>query len=94
MDAIRIRELLKDKGYNFTRIAKAMGMSAEYVAFVAHRKRQSHSIAIAIATAIGKPVDLVFPDVPLYHEPFLTDEERENVLVEKLEKQGVIRRSA
>lgn len=94
MDAKRIRELLKRKGYNFTLIANVVGMSPEYVALVASRKRQNHSIAIAIATALGRPVDQIFPDVPLYHEPFLTAEQREDMLAQELKRQGVIRRTA
>lgn len=94
MDAKRIRELLHAKGYNFTRIAKVVGMSDVYVAMVADRKRHSHLIAVAIATAIGRPINQVFPDVPQYHEPFLTNEQKEEALRLKLQSQGFIRRSA
>ena len=94
MDAKRIRELLKNKGYNFTRIAKVVGMSPEHVALVANRKRQNHAIAIAIATAVGRPVNVVFPDVPLYHEPYRTDEQREDILARELQNRGIIRRTA
>ncbi len=94
MDSERIRGLLANNGYNFSRIAKVLGISPTHVSLVVRRTRQNHRVAIAIATAIGKPVDTVFPDVPLYHGPLKTDEERDQELAKALEAKGVIRRSA
>lgn len=94
MDADRILDLLTDKGYNFTRIAKILDFSPPYVSSVARRTRHNHRIAIAIATALEKPVDHIFPDVPLYHGPLKSDEERDLDLALRLQEQGVIRKSA
>ncbi|MDF1622505.1 MAG: hypothetical protein P1V33_03425 [Pseudohongiella nitratireducens] len=94
MDAERIRKRLSDKGYNYARIAKLLNLSAPYVSLVARRSRQNHRVALAIATAIEKPVDHVFPDVPVYHGPLKTDEQRDKELAELLAEKGVIRRSA
>lgn len=94
MDAERIRHLLLNKGYNYARIAKLLELSAPHVSLVVRRLRHNHRVAIAIATAIEKPVDHVFPDVPMYHGPIKTDEERDQDLARRLQAQGVIRRSA
>ncbi len=94
MDVDRIREQLKARGYNFTQIANVVGFSSNYVSSVARRMRQNHRVAIAIATALEKPIDRVFPDVPMYHGPVMTTRQREEALARQLEEQGVIRRSA
>lgn len=94
MDVDRIREQLKVRGYDFSQIARVLGVSPAYVSNVARRTRQSHPVAVAIATALDKPVDRVFPDIPMYHGPILTNAEREQLLAEELVSRGVIRRSA
>lgn len=94
MDAERIRERLSEKGYNFARIAKLLDLSPPYVSLVVRRSRQNHRVALAIATAMEKPVDHVFPDVPLYHGPLKTDEQRDQELAKRLAEQGIIRRTA
>jgi len=94
MDAERIRERLSEKGYNFARIAKLLGLSPTHVSLVACRSRKNHRVALAIATAMEKPVDHVFPDIPLYHGPLKTDEQRDQELAKRLAEQGIIRRTA
>ncbi len=94
VDVDRIREQLKGRGYNFTHIANVLNLSPNYVSSVARRIRQNHKVAIAIATALEKPVERVFPDVPMYHGPVMTTQQRKEALARQLEEQGVIRRSA
>lgn len=94
MDGQRICTELKARGYNFTRIARVLAVSPNHVSAVARRIRLNHRVAIAIATALEVPVDLVFPDVPMYHGPVMTDEEREAALARKLEQINGIRRYA
>lgn len=94
MNAESIREQLKLRGYNFTRIANVLGVSQNYVGMVAARKRTNHRVAIAIATALEKPVRLIFPDVPMYHGPVMSDDEREAELARKLQLIDGVRRSA
>lgn len=94
MDAERIRHLLLKRGYNFARIAKLLDLSGPHVSLVVRRLRHNHRVAIAIATALEKPVDHVFPDVPMYHGPIRTDEERDQELAQRLQAQGVLRKSA
>lgn len=91
MDADRIRLRLNNRGYNFTRIANVLHVSPNHVSAVARRTRKNHQVAIAIATALGMRVDSVFPDVPMYHEPFMTDAEREATLASKLRHTNVLR---
>lgn len=94
MNAERIRQLLGQHGYNLSRIAKLLDLAPSYVSLVIGRKRQNHRVAIAVATAIERPVDSVFPDVPLYHGPIKTAKQRDEELAQRLQTQGVIRRSA
>ncbi|HDZ10047.1 XRE family transcriptional regulator [Pseudohongiella sp.] len=94
MNTERIRELLGQHGYSLSRIAKLLDVQPSYVSLVVARKRRNHRVAIAIATAIERPVDSVFPDVPLYHGPLTTAEQRDAELARRLQSQGVIRRSA
>lgn len=94
MNADRIREALNRRGYSLTRIASILGYSPGLISMVISRKRLNHRIAIAIATAVGKSVETVFPEVPLYHGPLMTDAERDLELVRLLQEQGIIRRSA
>jgi len=94
VDVDRIRERLKARGYTFTQIANVLNVTPNHVSAVARRTRKNHQVAIAIATALEAPVDRVFPDVPMYHGPILTPEERQQLLARQLEEQGIIRRSA
>jgi transcriptional regulator with XRE-family HTH domain len=94
VDVDRIREQLRSRGYNFTQIANVLKVTPNHVSAVARRVRQNHKVAIAIATALEKPVERVFPDVPMYHGPVMTQQQREEALSRQLEEQGVIRRSA
>lgn len=94
MDADRIQEKLAARGYNYTRIANVLGVTPCLVSMVARRLRQSHRVAIAIATALEARVDTVFPDVPMYHGPFMTNAEREAALALKLQQLEGVRRSA
>lgn len=94
MEGQRILDKLKLQGYNFTLIAKVVGVSTNLVSQVAHRKRHNYQVAVAIATALGKPASSVFPDIPMYHGPYMTERDREIALARKLDNIGAIRRSA
>ncbi len=94
MDADRILEKLATRGYNYTRISNVIGVTPAYVSLVARRIRHNHRVAIAIATALEMRVDTVFPDIPMYHGPLMTNAEREAALAQKLQHMEGIRRSA
>lgn len=94
VDAKCIREALNSMGFNYSRIANALGVSVSAVSMVAKRARYSHRVAIAICTALEKHPMVVFPDVPMYHGALMTDREREEALARKLAKINGIRRSA
>lgn len=94
MDADRILEKLAASGYTYTNIANALGVSPTLVSLTARRLRHSHRVAVAIATALEMPVDTVFPDIPMYHGPFMTGAEREAALARKLAQINGLRRSA
>lgn len=94
MDADRILEKLTARGYNYTRIANVLGVTPALVSLTARRLRHSHRVAIAIATALEMRVDTVFPDIPMYHGPVMSNAEREAALAKKLSHIEGIRRSA
>lgn len=94
MDAERILEKLSTRGYSYTLIARALGVSPALVSMTARRIRHSHRVAIAIATALEMRVDTVFPDIPMYHGPVMSNAEREAALAQKLSRIEGLRRSA
>lgn len=75
MDRQEILKELRARGMSYSLVATALGVSPQHVAQVACRRAQSRRTAIALATAIGRPVADVFPDFPQYAAP--RDRERE-----------------
>ncbi|CAB0149582.1 hypothetical protein PSI9734_00152 [Pseudidiomarina piscicola] len=69
MDSNKIKKELAQRGFDFSMLAKALGKSPSLISKVASRKARSHSVAHAIAKALGHPIEEVFPDVESYHRP-------------------------
>ena len=67
MDAPQIQQALKEQGLTYTDVGEALGVTANTVVAVVHRRGTSRRVARGIAVAIGKPVKSVFPDKPQYH---------------------------
>lgn len=67
MDSRDILSSLKSVGINFSIVAEAIGVSTNMVSSVAARKSTSRRVAHAIARAIDKPIEQIFPDKPEYH---------------------------
>ncbi|MCU7878331.1 MAG: helix-turn-helix domain-containing protein [Candidatus Thiodiazotropha sp. (ex Lucinoma borealis)] len=66
MNGDQILHFLRAFGLTFTDIAQALGVTPQHVGQVAHRKGDSTRIAKALAIALNKPVEEVFPDRPQY----------------------------
>ena len=94
MGADGIQKQLRERGYNFSRIANVLDVSVAMVSYVASRQRHSLRVATAIATALDLPIEKVFPDVPEYHRNYPTAQEREQALATKLQRLNLIRRTA
>ncbi|MEJ1353122.1 MAG: helix-turn-helix domain-containing protein [Candidatus Sedimenticola sp. (ex Thyasira tokunagai)] len=77
MKGKQILQSLKTEGLTFTDIANTLGVSPVAISNVAHRKTDSARIASALALAIGKPVDKIFPDKPTYHRKPIDPKQRE-----------------
>lgn len=78
MDSNKIKKELAQRGFDFSMLAKALGKSPSLISKVASRKARSQSVALAIAKALGRPIDEVFPDVESYHGPAIaTKQDRE-----------------
>ncbi|MEW8494262.1 MAG: helix-turn-helix domain-containing protein [Candidatus Thiodiazotropha taylori] len=80
MNGNQILLCLKKAGISFTDIAKIQSVTPQAVSAVAHRKGDSGPIARAIATALGKPIEDVFPDRPQYH--YCPDPKRRKALLD------------
>jgi len=65
MHAIQIKIALIRKGISQADIAKAAGVSRQMVGLVLKRKAVSAYVMRAIAKALGKTVDQVFPTEPI-----------------------------
>ena len=61
-----ILQALRSKGLTTLVVAEALDCTPQHVGMVIARKRESTRIAHGIATALGKPVTEVFPDVDKY----------------------------
>jgi transcriptional regulator with XRE-family HTH domain len=85
-----IREELKVRGHSFSALAKLLGLSTMQVSRVAHRSRTNHRVALAIATALDKPIDEVFPDKREYHRVYMPDAQRQQLLARQLRDQNLI----
>ena len=94
MDAASILSELKARGYTYTAIANLLDFSCMHVSMVARRQRTNHRVATAIATALGKPIKSVFPDVQAYHRPYQPKDELNRELAAKLAEQNLIQRCA
>ena len=90
MEGQEIRDELRGRGHSFSAIAALLKTSVTQVSRVAYRKRTSHRIAIAIATALDKNPISVFPDVPAYHEPYRPAAERRRLLAQQLKAKNLI----
>ena len=71
MDAKHILNALHSKGLSYRRLANMLDVSKALISNVSARRASSHRIAVALATAIDKPIEQVFPDVPAYHRPYV-----------------------
>lgn len=67
MDSQKIKMELAQRGFDFSMLAKALGKSPSLISKVASRKARSHAVAVAIAKALDRPIEDVFPDVSEYH---------------------------
>ncbi|RUO59422.1 helix-turn-helix domain-containing protein [Pseudidiomarina insulisalsae] len=67
MDSQKIKMELAQRGYDFSMLAKALGKSPSLISKVAARKARSYVVAQALAKALQRPVEEVFPDVEQYH---------------------------
>ena len=63
----QIKTELEANSFSFALIAEALDVTPAVVSRVASRGASSIRIAKAIAAAIGKPIEQVFPDVTAYH---------------------------
>ena len=61
MDGFDRRRIMAQKKITLTSIANALGVAVPTVSDVLHGKTTSRRIAQAIADAIGKPLEEVFP---------------------------------
>jgi len=66
MNHHEIRDALVAQGLNLAMIAEALEVSPVAVGQVTARKTTSRRIATAVASAIGRPIADVFPDVESY----------------------------
>ncbi len=62
----QIKQALEEKGYSLSIVATALGLNLSHVSSVIYQHTTSYKVAAAIAKIIGKPVDVIFPDVPAY----------------------------
>ncbi len=68
MNGQQIHQALKSNGITYTDIAKASGVAISTVSLVANGKSSSRRVALALAAALDKPIETVFPDRPHYHK--------------------------
>lgn len=61
MNHKEIKKLLKERNLTMVDIANKLGVSRTSVSLVIYRRSVSARIRLAIAKAIGKPVEEVFP---------------------------------
>ncbi|MEJ1496353.1 MAG: helix-turn-helix domain-containing protein [Candidatus Sedimenticola sp. (ex Thyasira tokunagai)] len=90
MNGQQILTALKSDGLSFTDIGRAIGVSRGHVRGVAHRTHDSIRVAQALALAIGKPVDKVFPDKPTYHRKPIDPKQREQRINEIKQQFGQV----
>lgn len=62
----QIKQALEEKGYSLSIVATALGLNLSHVSSVVYQHTTSYKVAAAIAKIIGKPVDVIFPNVPAY----------------------------
>lgn len=67
MDSQKIKMELAKRGFDFSMLANALGKSPSLISKVAARKARSRLVAQALAKALERPIDEVFPDVEEYH---------------------------
>lgn len=77
MDTDQIKKELSARGFDFSMLAQALGKSPSLISKVAARKARSRAVADALAKALNKPVEQVFPDVTEYHSAPLTKAEKQ-----------------
>lgn len=76
MDNTEIKKELAKRGFDYSMLAAALQKSPSLVSKVAARKARSQVVAQAIAKALGKPIETVFPDIEAYHIPAVNAELR------------------
>lgn len=62
MNHLQIKYTLESKGISMRSIARKLGVAPNAVSLVSKRKIVSHRIMVAIAEAIGVPVEFVFDE--------------------------------
>lgn len=77
MNKDQIKKGLARQGYDFTMLAVAISRSPSLLSKVAARKARSLLAAQAIAKALDKSVEEVFPDISAYHAHSRSATERE-----------------
>jgi len=77
MDTDQIKKELAAKGFDFSMVANALDKSPSLVSKVAARKARSRMVAEALAKAIQRPIEEVFPDVPAYHSKAVSAAEKQ-----------------
>ncbi|RUO49522.1 helix-turn-helix domain-containing protein [Pseudidiomarina donghaiensis] len=76
MDSQQIKKELMRRGFDFSMIAEVLGKSPSLVSKVASRKARSQAVAVALAKAIEREIEEVFPDIEAYHHKPITPEQR------------------
>lgn len=62
MESKQILREMKERGFEQTLLALALGKSPSLISKVIHRKAKSYSVALAIAKLIELPISQVFPE--------------------------------
>ena len=73
MNHEQIKKALHEQGLSFAALAAATGRSYQSLTIVSQGKAKSRPSALIIASAIGKPVEEVFPNNPEYARPDKTN---------------------
>ncbi|MEX1221798.1 MAG: hypothetical protein WEA82_06770 [Idiomarina sp.] len=77
MDTDQIKKELSAQGFDFSMLAQALGKSPSLISKVAARKARSRVVAEALAKALNKPIEQVFPDIVEYQGAPLTKAEKQ-----------------
>ncbi len=73
MDYTEIHNAVKAVGLTWATAARSIGCSPSNLMGVAKRRANSRPVAQRLALLIDKPLSEIFPDVPAYAEPAVTE---------------------